>query len=463
MTARLPRLLAADGTERCRLAPSHLRLDLSLTPLSTAEMTLPAASPNVQVRDLIELYGPGGSAGVFRVTETALKPGLTCVVRLEHTLATLADGVVPAMTFTGTARDALSALLAHQPEPLWTLGEVAMPGDATVLFTCGCQNLLSALMQLVDMLPDTLMPAFDHTTQPWTLHLREMGDGDACEGRLRRNLSEVSVLTDASDLCTRVYPFGAGQGTERISLTPLTGQAFLDASDMDAHGCIARTFTTDSIFDAPTLLAVAEKYLQRHSEPAISIIADALDLSAITGEDADSFRLGRLCRLALPDHGLTLQGRVIALTHPDVIGQPGRVTLTLSNRQRDASDEIAALLQEVTASRIIGGRISDVRTSSRAQGSAASPIEHYFRVEDWAAVLACRVAFDADDGVQVVGVSVDGSALDEDVFSGGAFDALPYLQRDALGLVTTGRHTLAIFPDNGAVNSTVTLKVIEKV
>lgn len=463
MSVRLPRLLASGGAERCRLSPSHLRLEMSLSPLSTAEMALPATGPHVQVRDLIELYDEGGSAGVFRVTETELQPGLTCVVRMEHTLATLADGVVPAMTFTGTVRDALSALLSHQPEPLWALGEVAMPEDATILFTCGCQNLLSALVQLVDMLPDTLMLAFDHTTQPWTLHLREMGDTDACEGRLGRNLASVTLLTDAADLCTRVYPFGAGQGAERITLTPLTGQAYLDTPDASAHGCIARTFTADSIFDAPTLLAVAEKYLQRHSEPAVSITADALELSAITGEAADSFRLGQLCRIALPGYGMTLRGRVIARTHPDVIGQPGRVVLTLSNRQRDASDEIAALLQEVTASRIIGGRVSDVNTSSRAQGSATSPIEHYFRVEDWAAVLACRVTFNADDGVEVVGVSVDGAAVNADVYEGGVFDALPYLARDELGLVTVGRHTLAIFPDNGAVSSTVTLKVIEKI
>ena len=49
---RKPRLLAPDGTERCRLSPSRLRLDLSLSPLSTAEMTLAAEASPVQVRDL---------------------------------------------------------------------------------------------------------------------------------------------------------------------------------------------------------------------------------------------------------------------------------------------------------------------------------------------------------------------------------------------------------------------------
>ena len=55
MSVRLPRLLNPDGTERCRLSPAKLRLEMSLRPLSTAEMTLAEGSPEVHVRDFIEL------------------------------------------------------------------------------------------------------------------------------------------------------------------------------------------------------------------------------------------------------------------------------------------------------------------------------------------------------------------------------------------------------------------------
>lgn len=463
MSVRLPRLMNPDGTERCRLSPVKLRLEMSLQPLSTAEMTLAADAPAVQVRDLMELYDAGGSAGIFRVAEIEDRPGKTRLLRLEHALATLADGVVPAMSITGTAREVISALLAHQPDPCWALGDVVLPEDATVLFTCGCQNLLTALLQLMELLPDGLMTAFDHSTRPWTLHITEMGDEDACEGRLSRNLSSLRITTDASALCTRVYPYGAGQGTERISLTPLTGQAYLDSPAMAEWGCVARTFTAGSIFDVPTLKAVAEKYLERHSAPAVSITADAVDLSPVTGDAADSFRLGRLCRLALPDFSVLLNERIVAVTHPDVIGQPGRVTLTLSNRISDASDEIADLLREVTASRVIGGRVTDITVQNRASGTASSPIVHYFRVEDWAAVLSCTMTFDADDGVRVVGVRVDGNAVSDLVYHDGRFDALPYLRRDSLGVIDVGRHYLSVYPDQGGVNTTISMKVIEKI
>lgn len=462
-TVRLPRLLNADGAERCRLAPVRLQLDLMLSPLSTAEMTLPDDAPPLDVRDLIELYDESGSVGIFRVTEISRQPGLTRTVHMTHSLATLSDGVVPAMSFTGTARDAINTLLAYQPELRWTLGDVALPDDSAILFTCGCTNLLSALMQLLELLPTGLYLAFDQAAVPWTLHLRALSDENACEGRLSRNLASMHITTDATDLCTRVYPFGAGQGAERIGLAPLTGQDYLDSPAIAEWGCVARTFTYGSIFDSPTLLAVAEKYLDRHSSPEVSITAEAVDLSAATGEDADRFFPGRLCRLALPDHDLLLNERVVALHKPDVIGRPGQVRVTLSNRRQDASDEIADLLREVTASRVIGGRVTDIVTHSRANGTSTSAIEHYFRVEDWAAVLSCLVTFDADDGVRVTAVTVDGNTVSDLVYHDGAFDALPYLRRNDLGVITQGRHTLAIFPDSGAVNSTVTLKVIEKI
>lgn len=460
---RLPRLLNPDGTERCRLAPAKLSLDLTLTPLSAAEMTLPAIGPDIAVRDLVELYDENGSVGIFRVTEIETHPGLTRLVRLEHGLCTLTDGVMPATAFTGTAREALTALLSHQPESRWVLGDVALPDDVTIIFTCGCQNLLSALMDLLALLPDSLMLSFDQHTAPWTLHLLEMSDTDACEGRLSRNLSGITMVTDGSDVCTRVYPFGAGQGTERISLTPLTGQEYLDSDAVATWGCIAHTFTAQSIFDSPTLLAVAEKYLERHSAPTVSLTATGVDLSAATGEATDRFRLGQLCRLALPDQGVTLHERIIGVRKPDVISAPGQVTLTLSNRISDTSDEIADLLREVTASRVIGGRVSEITSENRASGTSSAGIAHYFRVEDWAAVLACTASFDPDEGVQVLNIWVDETAVPSSKWRGGRFDALPYLARNDLGLIKPGRHTLFILPDSGSVASTITMKVIEKI
>lgn len=463
MSVRLPRLLDAACCERARLSPIRLSLDLQLRPLSTAEMRLPDDAPAVAVRDLIELFDESGSAGIFRVTGVDVQPGLMRTVYMEHSLATLADSVVPATSFAGTAREAISMLLGHQPEVRWVLGEVDVPEDTTVIFTCGCTNLLTALNSLLDLLPDTLMLSFEQSGSSWVLHLRQMSDADACEGRLSRNLSSVVVSTDAGELCTRVYPFGAGQGTERISLTPLLGVDWLESEAVGTWGRVCRTFTASSVFDVPTLRAVAEKYLERHSAPAVSVTASAIDLSAMTDEEADSFRLGRMCRLAMPENGVVMHERVVALHRPDVIGAPRQVTVTLCSRLHDTSDEIADMLREVTASKVIGGRVSDAVSQNRAEGTSVSPIVHYFYTEDWAAILSCTMTFDPDDGVRVVDVTVDGNAVPDEIWADGSFDALAYLKRDALGVISVGRHMFTIFPDSGAVNSNVAMKVIERI
>lgn len=462
MSIRLPRLLDAQQQEIARLSPIRLSMDLRLTPLSTAELILPCSSPAISARALIEIYDEHGSAGIFRVSGMEEEPGLRRTVYLEHGLATLTDSIVPAMGMTGSVREVLDTLLDCQNDHRWQSGDIDLPEELTVIFSCGHQNLLTALMELMALLPDSVMLAFDQTNPVWTLHLRALSDTDACEGRLSRNLSGVRITSDCSDVCTRVYPFGAGQGTERISLMPLLGVEHIESDASARWGVVSRTFTANAIFDVPTLEEVARKYLERHSEPTVSVTADAIDLSAATGESADSFRIGRMCRLALPQEDTVLNERVIGIHRPDVYGKPGLITLTLSNRISDASDEIADMLREVTASRILGGRVADATTHNRAEGTSTSRIEHYFRVEDWAAVLSCQVIFDPDDGVRVVDMMVDNNPVPDEAWSDGAFDALPYLRRDSLGMVTTGRHTLAIYPDSGAVNSTVTLKVIEK-
>lgn len=460
---RQPRLLDAEGHERARLAPSRLSLSLKLTPLSTAVMTLPWDAPALRVRDLVELYDLSGSVGVFRVVSEETEPGLTRTVHLEHGLASLGDEIVPAASMTGSVRTVLAVLMAHQASGMWQLGDIDVPEDLTLLFTCGCEPLLTALMNVMALLPDGYMLDCDQTSLPWTLHLRAFDDTAFCEGRLMRNLTSLRITRDASDLCTRVYPFGAGQGTERISLLPLLGTDCIDSAAAAEWGLISRTFTASSVFDVPTLHSVALKYLERHSQAAVSVEASAIDLSAATGEAIDTFRPGRMCRLILPEEDVMVTERIIALEEPDVIASPGLIRVSLCSRVSDASDELADILREVTASKVLGGRVTDVTTNNRANGTSTSRIEHYFRVDNVASVLAATAWLDPDNGVRIVGVLVDENVVPSDEWAGGTFNALPYLSRDALGLVTSGKHTLAIHPNSGAVNSTVTLKVIQNI
>ncbi len=466
----MPRLLDTNLLETARLKPVKVSLNLTLSPLSTAEMLLPWDSPYIDVRDLVELYDEKGSAGVFRVTEVLETVGRTRLVKLEHSLCTLRDSMVGAFAFTGTVKEALTQLLAHQVVPLWTAGEVEVPEDMTVVYATEYTDLLAAVELLLALLPEGYMLTFSQAGNDWQLHLRALSSQDACEGRLSRNLQSVRYDQDGSRLCTRVYPFGAQIETQRISLVPLEGVDYLQITAGTSRGVISRTFQSDLIFDVPTLKEVAQRYLERHLLPGVSVTVEGADLSSATGEAADSFQLGQICRLAMPDMGLILRQRIVAVEKPDVYGAPGHVVLTLTNRSQYATeeDEIEALVRQVTAGKLLGGTVTEVVDENRAHGSYPSPVVHYFTIEDWAAVLDVRISFAPDSGVSVSALRVDNSHPPEEVWRSGSFSAMPYLKRDELGQIAQGEHWVALHPTNGTygescgVSSTVTMTVIEK-
>ena len=465
---RQPRLLAADLTERARLAPVTLSLHLTLTPTSTAEMVLPDDAPEVALRDLIELYDENGSAGIFRVTQVSRILGRTRSVLLEHSIATLRDTVIPAQGFTSSVAECLSTLLNQQDDPRWTLGDVETPADLTVIFATGYANLLEAVDALVGMLPEGYALTFDQTVFPWVLHLRRLTESPDCEGRVRRNLQSVRISTDSSRLCTRVYPFGAELEEGRISLMPLTGSDHEDSAAQSTLGVISRTFESDLVFDVPTLQEVALRYLDRHAEPETTIVLSAAELSLITGVELDRFLPGKLCRLCLPELGLTLMERVIAVDKPDIYTAPGQAVVTLSNRLKQQTDaaEIDEIVRQVTAGKLLGGSVTEIVSNDRSYGTYTSPVVHTFTVEDWGALLDVRVDFQPDIGATIRSIRVDATLLDSEVWKGRSFSAMPYLRHDELGQIARGDHVVSFQPygssaeDSVGVSSTVTLTVI---
>lgn len=468
MTIRQPRLLDKDLQEIARLCPVKLALNQKLTGLSTAELILPHDAPETAPRALIELFDEKGSAGIFRVKKAAETVGLTRKLTLEHSLSTLRDSMVPTQSFIDSIRGALDTLLACQHQPLWAVGEVEVPSDLRVVFAIEYTDLLTALETLLGMLPEGYALSFDQSVTPWRLHLRQLTDTPFCEGRLSRNLQSVRVDTDSRRLCTRVYPFGAEVEKERISLLPLSGCDYVQSDAAGELGVISRTFSSDLIFDVPTLLEVAELYLTRHAAPEVTITVSAADLSAVTGEALDGFRPGRICRLCLADMGLTLTERILTVSKPDVYGAPGQVLLTLSNRlkQQSESAEIDELVRQVTIGRLLGGTMEEVVLKNRAYGAFNSPVVHYFDLDSYAAVLDVRVTFQADANAVMRDVRVDATYLDKEVWRSGSFSALPYLKRDALGQIAPGQHKVVFSPygsdasDECGVSSEIALTVI---
>ena len=334
MAVRLPRLLDSSMKELARLNPISLSIEENLSPLSTAEMVLPEGECAAETGQFVELYTSHGSAGIFRVQQAEQDYGGRVTLALEHGLTTLGDGIMPGEgAQSGTARQLVSAILACQPKTMWVLGAVAIPDSLTLTWKNDNANLLEGLCSLMDELTGYRL-TFDQSVFPWVLNVEALTDDDGCECRLSRNLSSLRVEEDRSELCTRLYVSGLSSP--------------MDADTIGTYGVITRSMDGDPDIGTEELEKQGRAYLEAHKTPAVSVTMDAVDWYEATGEPFDRFTLGRVCRVCLPDYGKTIRQRVIALSWPDVYGQPDQVTVTLASESTTAVSVMAGLIIDTT-------------------------------------------------------------------------------------------------------------------
>lgn len=460
---RLPRMLDANLHEKDRLYATALSMEINADPLSTAEMSLPPDATAVEVDDFVELFSPYGSAGIFRVYRTDEKGGRGRRCALRHGIVTLADDLVTAgNAITAPVGQVFASLFAMQTTPLWTMGDCETPDDLEIVLERNYQTLLEAFTGLTAMLPGEYMWEFDQTVSPWRAHLRKISEDDACEFRTTRNVRTLTISVDRDAQCTRVYAFGAGEGEERIGLTGLIGTPYLDAEGADR--VIAKSITNEDIYDALTLKDVAQRYLDRHKDPDVSIQVDAVDVYKLTGETFDKFHIGKICRVPIPSSGRVFREKVVSIRWRDVIGKPTEVTATLANRLRNASDELADLMREATNGKLIGGTVEETQTVyNNGSVTQASSLVHYFDITGYGNTLTVRTKFTPAGGCLLL---VDGETeVPASEAESGSVDILRYLKSDENGVPIVGQHNVQYFALGAAtisVHSEVTVKTIEK-
>lgn len=354
---RLARVLDGDMRELRRLHPTQQSVDDRVTPLSTASLTLPEGE-HAAFGEWVEVFTKNGSAGVYRVVSASETYTGEASAELEHGICALGDAIIPGKgTISGALSEVLSAMLGYQVvvaggAPLWALGSVATNAQAS--FDHDSTNLLSAVLAVV---PDGYMLTFDQRALPWRLGVAKMAETAECEGRLSRNLRGVTVTVDDEDFCTRIY----------CNMLPSPG--YMDGPTVGTWGVKAKTVTAQENVTQESLTAYITQYLEDHKNPRVSIECDAEDLSSITGERIDRMEKGRLFRLALPDYGVAMAERILAVRTGSAYDEPERVRLTLANSIRDTADTLAYIENSVT-----GGASSSSARGGYVRGGGGSGI-----------------------------------------------------------------------------------------
>ena len=325
-------------------------LKLKDTPLSCVTVTVPTKDiGSFGYRQFVEIFDAAGKRiDLFRVTE--IPKGVygragTKKLKCDQVLCTLSDDITPTyMQIGGNGQPLESCIrqvLACQQTARWKLGRC----DFATLYeySFASEGLLSALLKLIEPIPDALMTT-DTTSYPWTLNVVRADDTDATELRYSRNMEEISEEVLDTDFATRLYPLGYGEGVNQLNIKSVNGgMAYIDSPTQALWGVVSKPYVDTTITDAATLLAQGHAALELCCNPHVSYSITCKDISILTGEKMDAFYAGRMARIIYLDYELTIRARVREIHYPKPITEPWNAKLTIANRSADVASVIAQL------------------------------------------------------------------------------------------------------------------------
>lgn len=373
---RQPRLLDRNLQEVARLRPSALSAVNNLSPISTATMEIPEGEPSVGVHDFVEVFGPDGSLGVFRVASSRTSYRKSQQLSLEHALCTLEDDLTPGSTrdeendvvdfkIEGTLSQIVTAILGYQSTTRWVVGSID-DTESTLSLTVDRETLLDALISALDLVEGYgIFP--DTSVTPWRVHVQRLETTPSSECRMTRNAPCVTIAYEDSDLVTRVYH------------TALPG-GYLDADTISTWGVIAHEIPVQDDAVPEEVLEYAQKFLADRKNPRVNVEVDGLYLAQITGEPLDAFKPGQLCRVALPDYGVSVNERIVSVHFTDLVNMPEQVTISLSTSPRTLSRDLASIKRETDStsrtSRSYGTSIRAINSDLKEKNTLIAELEN---------------------------------------------------------------------------------------
>ncbi len=253
---------------------------------------------------------------------------------LEHVLSTLLNDILFRyhQRTNLTTRENIEYVLSRQSTKHWRLGDC----DFTRYFHYKWENengLLGALFSIAEPFDEPYIWTWDTRSYPWTLNLVRPETKPSCEIRYGKNLSEIEREVDPSNIVNRLYPLGAGEGVNQLTIEKVNGGLpyIENKSSIAEYGFLAYVWVDRRFEDVESLFASAKKFLDEWSVPKVTYRIKALDLSKLSGISVDKLIAGKVVRIHDPDIG-TVDARIVSDYRADIIENWHDVDLEISNK-----------------------------------------------------------------------------------------------------------------------------------
>jgi len=332
----------------------------------------------------VEVYDNGEYVGLFRImpkrtvkNESENYASYEC----EHVLGLLLNTslFMDHQLTNLTTEETLQYLLDQQRVKHFELGRVQFIRYFHYLWEN--ENLLSAIFSVPKPFDVQYEWHVDTLNYPWKLELLAPETTPTAEIRKGKNLIGLDLEENPMDIYNRIYPLGEGEGINQLTVKSVNnGIPYIeDSASVSEHGPIEYIWPDRRFIDANTLKASAEALLKKWKEPIVTWSVSAADISSITGESIDKFRVGKIVRLNVEGFPPT-DLRIMKESKSDVTGNPGNIQLEIGSVVEDLGTTYSDLRQRQRINELYAQGATNIDSANAAENADET---HPVIVETW--------------------------------------------------------------------------------
>ncbi|OBZ60098.1 hypothetical protein BAQ45_11580 [Bacillus pacificus] len=314
----------------------------------TAAFSLPLndlKDKEITAFDFLELFDNGKRIGMFRILpkETVKNENTkTVTYKCEHVLATLLSDVLFRyhQLSNYTTRQVLEYLLSQQETKHWRLGKC----DFIRYFHYSWEHentILGPVFSVPKPFDEPHAWTWDDSIEnyPWTLNLEKASNEITGEIRYRKNLKGIRKEEDPSDIITRLYCLGYGEGVNQLDISKVnpTGKPYIEAPQniIDKYGIHKYIWADKRFENVDTLFSSGQALLNKKSRPKLTYSVDAIDYELIDPCKLEKYESGKLVRIHDEELGIEVDVRLMKKGKSDVTGNPLNMGLEIGDPIED--------------------------------------------------------------------------------------------------------------------------------
>lgn len=315
-----------------------------LNNLSRLTFVLPRDDPKVSYCKPFHFVRFGDT--MYRILPLADDIKLTPTIKYEceHVIATLIDDVMPGDVVIGNlgtyTADVLRFLLNKQTVKHWTLGVCEFARQFE--YGWSDESLLSAMFSVPNLFVDPYRWEFDTTGYPWVVSLKALNTEQVPQLYVRKgkNLITLKRTTDPTNICTRLYAKGYGEGVNALTFADINGgKPYIDSPKeyLDKYGLKSRFWVDRRYESKESLLQAAKAMLKELQEPGVEYEVEFAEVDEDTYNKAI---VGAVVKVIADD----IQYKTYIVDVTRKYSNTGvSVKLTIANRPKDIASSVADL------------------------------------------------------------------------------------------------------------------------